>query len=108
MGETRSCPFDGCDWSYEYRRDSYTAELDADFKAEHHYERAHAGRVRIQVTLETEQRLGPRDPKQVRKQAIERFEDTTSYDVAHARTEVLEAADDHDRINRDEQQGVEQ
>lgn len=103
MTETRTCPFKGCDWSYESRHDGYSAELDADFKAEHHYEREHAGRVRIQVTLESEQRLGPRDPQDIRENVIERFEDTTSYDVAHARTEVLEEADDHDRINREEQ-----
>jgi hypothetical protein len=102
MTETRTCPFEGCDWEYESHFDGYSSDLDADFKAEQHYEREHAGKIRIQVTLESEQMLGDRDPKKVRENALERFESKVGYDVAHVRTEVLEESDDHARIDREE------
>lgn len=102
MTETRTCPFEGCEWSYESRRDDYTAGLDADFKAEQHYEREHAGRVRIQVALEQEQMLGDRDPEEIRERVMDRFESEPGYEVAYVRTEVLDEADDHDRIENRE------
>lgn len=97
MTESRSCSFEGCEWSYESRYDGYSARLDADFKVEQHYEREHAGRVRIQVALENEQQLGDRDPEDIRERVMERFESEPGYEVAHVRTEVLEEADDHSR-----------
>jgi hypothetical protein len=100
MTETRTCPFTDCEWSYEYDPDSYTSELDADFRAERHYEKAHAGRVRIQVVLEKEQLQGDREPKQIRERMIERFEEQ-GHDVAYVRTEVLEEPDDHSRIEKE-------
>lgn len=101
---TRECPFPDCDWSYESRfPDSYSGELSADFRAEQHYEREHAGRVRIQVTLETEQQLGGRDPKEVREHFLERYEESTHIDVAYVRTEVLEEPSDHRKLENNEQ-----
>lgn len=91
--ETRECPFPDCDWEYEYRPD-YSGETSADYQSELHYEREHAGRVRIQVTLEAEQLLGGRDPDDIRESYLER-DDYRPFEVAHVATEVFEPADDH-------------
>ena len=91
---TRECPFPGCEWSYDRDGDGYTDVLEADRRAHRHYEREHAGEVRIQVTLEKTQRLGDRDPAAIRERLLEGLS-VPGYDVAHARTEVLEPADDH-------------
>jgi len=99
MTEMRTCPFEDCDWSYEYGAESYSTERDADYHAERHYEKEHAGRIRIQVTLETEELLGEREPREIRERAIDRFEETSRYDVAFVRTEVLEQSDDHPEID---------
>lgn len=93
--ETLECPFSDCDWATEYDADCDASEISAENSAELHYEREHAGRVRIQVTIEKEQILGPREPKDIREREIERWEER-GHDVAHVRTEVLEEADLHD------------
>lgn len=94
--ETRECPFPDCEWTYEYA-DDYDGRLDADFRSEMHYEREHAGEVRIKVTLETTQRLEDQDPAAVAERAHERFaeRDTGPYEVAYACAEVTEEPNDH-------------
>lgn len=92
---TRECPFEDCEWSIEYDPDDCYGEYDADYKSERHYEREHAGRVEIQVTLEREQMLGDRDPDDIRERVLAE-EDFGAWAVAHVRTRVLEEPDDHD------------
>lgn len=91
----KRCPFDGCDWSKEYDPNSYDSGLDADFAAEMHYEREHAGRVRIRVTLEVEQLLGSRDPEEIGSRALDRWQEKTSWTPIHTQVKVVEDADDH-------------
>lgn len=101
MAETvavRECPFPECDWSKEYDPDNYAEEVDADWSAEMHYEKEHGGRVRIQVTLETEEILGGRDHKDIRERILDE-EDFPGYSIAFVATEVVEEADDHSVIN---------
>lgn len=98
----RECQFPGCEWSKEHG-DSYSEELSRDFDAERHYEREHGGRIRIQVTLEAEQILGGRDPKDVRKQWMEDYDDSHHIDVAYVRTEVLEESDNHAVLEGDDE-----
>jgi hypothetical protein len=95
--EQLTCPFEGCEWEHNYNPDSPWGREDAESHAELHYERDHAGKVRIQVTLEREQLLGERDPEDIRERVMNDFEEKSSYDVAFVRTEVLEEADDHSR-----------
>jgi hypothetical protein len=98
--ETKTCPFPDCDWETNYDAELDYGEHDAEVAAEFHYEREHAGEVKIQITLESTQLLGERDPEQIRKRKMEQFEDE-GYDVAFVRTEVVEEADDHDELNRE-------
>lgn len=102
--ETAECPFPDCDWDYRYDPEQYYDELDKDFAAEQHYEREHAGRVRIQVTLEKEQMLCERDPREIRERLSEEMEGVKGFSLAYVRTEVLEDADDHSRVQEDEEQ----
>ncbi|PGF14417.1 hypothetical protein CP556_21385, partial [Natrinema sp. CBA1119] len=99
----RECPFPDCEWAYEYAPD-YDGRLEADFRSEMHYEREHAGEVRIKVTLETAQLLGDRNPMAVAEHAHERFADKTTagYEVAYACAEVTEEADDHSVLAEDD------
>lgn len=90
----KRCPFPDCGWSHEYDPESYTSTLDADFAAERHYEREHAGRVRVQVVVEFERMLGGLSPREIREDLLEQWEEE-HHPVAYVRTEVLEEADDH-------------
>lgn len=91
------CPIDGCDYTTAsdgaYERDRLAHEHDAEM----HYEREHAGRVRIKVVLETEQLLGGRDPMDVADHHFDRMseDDRTpfGYDVAYTVAEVIEESD---------------
>jgi len=98
----RECPFPDCNWSYEWGGTFHGDEITADHKYQRHYGKEHAGRVLIQVTLESEQQLGPRDPKDIRENFLERWEEKPGMDVAHVRTEVLEEADDHSALGDDD------
>lgn len=91
--ETITCPFPECDWSHDYDPDEFHDELTADHRAEMHYEREHAGKVEVQVTLEKTEQLGGRDPEAIRERVFDR--PWMGYDVAHVRTKVLDEADDH-------------
>lgn len=90
------CPIEGCDYSTAsegaYERDRLAHEHDAEM----HYEREHAGRVRIKVVLETEQLLGERDPMDVADYFHDRFTDSDrphGFDVAYTVAEVIEESD---------------
>lgn len=94
---THECPFPECDWTHEYTSlgpDGYPID---DYPTARHYEREHGGRIRLQVVVEKTQVLGSRSPREVRKQAFERWDDT-HHEVAYIRSEVLEEADDHDAL----------
>jgi hypothetical protein len=91
---TRECPFPDCEWTDDYDPDSEGSVITSEFEAEHHYEREHAGRVEIQVTLERTQLLGTRETKDIRKRYLDET-DFTGWDVASVRTRVLKEADDH-------------
>jgi len=66
--------------------------------AEMHYEREHAGKVRIKVTLEREQLLGTRDPQDIADAYFEKMQDKEllGWDVAYSSVEVLEESDVND------------
>jgi hypothetical protein len=96
-----TCPFPECDWEYDPAfREPDT--LDAEFAAEEHYEREHAGKIQIQITLETQRLIGERTPKEIREQFLERYEEKTYADVAHIRTEILEEPTDHEQLENDD------
>lgn len=92
--EVMRCPFDGCSWHREFDPDDEFSKEMADHDSEMHYEREHAGRIRVQVTLEREYLIGNRETEDVRISELERFE-KDGYEVAHVRSEVLKEADDH-------------
>ena len=96
---TVTCPFPDCDWEHtaDWCSNEFDNELSADENATYHYEDEHAGRVRIQITLETEQLLGGRDPTDIRQYYLEKYQEKNDImDVAHVRTEITEPSDDHE------------
>lgn len=93
------CPFPDCDWEWDPDDNLVADNIIADHDAEMHYEKQHAGKVRIQVTIEWEELLGSREPADVREMAMERFEDSRG-EVAYARSEILEEASDHSKLER--------
>lgn len=95
--DTRECPFPGCEWSFDPDEGLYGDEHTADYRAEMHYEREHAGEIEIQVTLTRRQLLGPRDPQDIRERYLD--DDFGSWEVSHVRTRVLEDADDHSALD---------
>lgn len=91
-----TCPFDDCDWSSQPMGDG--ARISHDHAARSHYEREHAGRVKIRVTLEREQLLGDRDPVEIADRAHDYMAEGDAppgWDVAYTSAEVLDAADPH-------------
>jgi hypothetical protein len=96
----RECPFEGCDWAVEFNPDNYHDELDADHRSEQHYEREHAGRVRVRVVLEYERLLGARTPQEVSDAAHEKWADKQPGALAFTYAEEIEPADDHERIEQ--------
>jgi hypothetical protein len=95
---TRECPFPDCDWTYEYEED-FNGELTADHRATMHYKREHAGKVQVQITLETERLLGDRDPSDIRERYLDEYDPGAAFDVVHVRTKVLDESDDHSQID---------
>lgn len=91
------CPFPECDWSREYDPNDEYGRAMTEASAEHHYEREHAGRVRVQVTLEKEQLLGGRATEDIRKRLSDEMDGVKGYSLAYVRTEVLEEPDDHSK-----------
>lgn len=95
--EKRECPFPDCDWFDMYDPGLEDDERGSEHRATMHYEKEHAGRVRLLVTIEVEQLLGARSPSDARVHAMERF-DRRGHDVAFVRSEVIEEADDHSKL----------
>lgn len=98
-GGVKHCPFDDCEWSTEYDESGLYSEPAAERSAEQHYEREHAGRVEIQVALTREQMIGSRDTEEIRQRILdEKADDFGGFEVAFVRTEVLEEASDHSKL----------
>lgn len=99
----RDCPFPDCGWTYEVgEKPSYEDVLQADERSERHYDREHAGRIQIQITLETEQQLGGRTPEEVREYYHDEWKDRVGgLELAHVRTEILEEPSDHSQLSDD-------
>lgn len=105
------CPFDGCDWSSKrpnglgFDRPANEEYRIHERRAEEHYEDEHAGRAKVRVTLEMEQRLGAQDPHDIADRYHDQFEerdDITGWDVAYAVAEVIEESDPHPESGSDE------
>lgn len=82
-----------------------TDAMAAEHQAEMHYEREHAGRVRVQMTWEMEHLLGELSAQEHRERLVERYGDERKfggYELAHVRTEVIEEADDHGLLQEHE------
>jgi hypothetical protein len=90
--ETVGCPFEDCDWTTDLHTEN--GRVIDDSACIIHYEREHAGRVRLQITIEKEVNIGSRDLEDIREHELARWE-SDGHDVAHVRSEVLEEADDH-------------
>ena len=99
----KTCPFDGCDWTPKLTGPTdFQTHADRERwheqRATEHYERQHAGRVRVRAVLERDVLLGPRDPHDAADAALERLrerEDILGFDVAYTVAEVVEEPDDH-------------
>jgi hypothetical protein len=87
--DPKPCPFPDCNRQLRTEHDSAM-----------HYEREHAGRVRVLVTIEHEQLLGDRDPQDVADAMHDRYAD--DFEVAWTRAEVVEPADDHSQLSEDD------
>ena len=96
---TRECPFPECDWTYRYHSSDYSSSTQADYQSDMHYEKEHAGRVEIQVTLEKTQLIGAREVDDIREQQFER--EFLGWEIAHVRTNVKQEADDHSVLSED-------
>jgi hypothetical protein len=90
--ETVGCPFEDCDWTTELPTEN--GRVIDDSECIIHYEREHAGRVRLQITIEKELLIGDRDLETIRESELKRWEED-GHDVAHVRSEVLQETDEH-------------
>ena len=101
QANVKTCPFPECEWSKAYDPDGDLEEMYAEHFAELHYEREHAGKVKVQLTIEKEVQIGPRTPKDVREHYLDDFEPSPGWDIAHVRTEVVREADNHEVLNNE-------
>lgn len=101
--DTLTCPFPDCGWSYEYEP-NLVDELSLDYKRERHYEREHAGRVKIHVKLETTQLLGDRDLQDISDRYHDKMADKLppSMDLSWTAAEEIEPADNHEVLQDNE------
>lgn len=97
--DKRECGFPGCGWSIEREVREPVDETVLDNKSLMHYEREHAGKVRVSVTLEMEQLHAGRDMEAVRGRILDNPPEVAPYEVSHVRTEVLEEPSDHSDVD---------
>lgn len=99
--QKRECPFPGCDWSDQYDPGDYADELASEEMAESHYERKHAGRARVRVTLERTVMIGDESLGKIadrhHDKVVEEVDDEALYgwEVSYAVAEEVEPASDH-------------
>lgn len=91
----KECPFPDCDWSIEKELTFWADRQSLEYKAERHYEREHAGRVKVQITIESEFLHMGRDVEELRERHLDDPPVDDPWEVAHVRTEVTEEPDEH-------------
>lgn len=99
----KECPFPDCDWSYSREATFEGDAVSAEYRAEEHYERAHAGLVKVKLTFEAKRLHGDRDMGELRKSIFENPPELPGYELSYVGTEVIEEPDDHSVLEENDE-----